>query len=670
MANPSVSAPKNRPVPFEPVANILLVDDSAANRLALRSVLDDLGYVVLEAASGEQALACLVQQDFAVVLLDVRMPGIDGMETARRIRADERTRHIPLIFITAGDVERGQMEQAYALGAVDFLIKPVIPIILQAKVRGFAELFLAKEKARRQADQLRLLVHGTNDYAIFLLDAKGNVETWNPGAQRLKGYRADEIIGRHFSQFYPQDAIDRDWPAQELKIAAAEGKCEDEGWRVRKDGSTFWANVMITALKDESGRLLGFAKVTRDLTERKQNEDSLRLARDELELKVLARTRELSEANAQLAESARRKDQFLAMLAHELRNPLAPVMNGLELLRLSQADQGTLDRAREMMERQIRHLTRLVDDLLDISRLTHGKIPIRRQQIDLTSHVRLAAEDRRPLLEKAGLRLHLDLPDTPLSVSGDPVRLSQVLNNLLDNAVKFRNGGDRVIVRLTADPDRRWATIEIRDHGIGIAPDLFPRLFEVFSQADGSLDRSRGGLGVGLSVVKGLVELHGGEVRAESDGPGHGSAFVVRLPLKHEAQAIAEEGSQTEVKSADPLRILIVEDNQDAAESMRMLLEVFGHQVQTASDGPEGIRMARDWRPDVVLCDIGLPGLDGFGVADALRHDPTTARARLIAVTGYGHDEDRQRTKEAGFDFHLTKPVDARALESLLVRPA
>ncbi|MBX9679334.1 MAG: response regulator [Gemmataceae bacterium] len=670
MANPSIAAPKNRQVPLEPHANILLVDDSAANRLALRVVLDDLGYVIVEATSGEQGIARLEREDFAVVLLDLRMPGIDGMETARRIRADDRTRRTPLIFITAGDVERGQMEEAYSLGAVDFLIKPIIPIILQAKVRGFAELYLDKAKARREADQLRLLVHGTNEYAIFLLDAEGYVATWNPGAHRLKGYTADEIIGRHFSTFYPKEATDRGWPAQELKLAAADGKCEDEGWRVRKDGSTFWANVMITALKDESGRLLGFAKVTRDLTERKHNEDSLRQARDELEVKVMDRTRDLSEANAQLAESARRKDQFLAMLAHELRNPLAPVMNGLQMLRLSPADQGMLNRARDMMERQIRHLTRLVDDLLDVSRITHGKIPIRRQQIDLTAHVRAAAEDRRPLLEQAGLRLDLDLAETPLWVAGDPVRLSQVLNNLLDNAVKFRNGGDRVTVRLTADPDGRCATMEVRDHGIGIAPDLFPRLFEVFSQADRSLDRSRGGLGVGLSVVKGLVELHGGEVRAESDGPGQGAAFIVRLPLKHEVPAIGQTSGNSQEKAAEPLRILIVEDNRDAAESMRMLLEVIGHRVQTASDGLEGVEMARHWRPDVVLCDIGLPGLDGYGVADALRHDPATARARLIAVTGYGHDEDRERTKEAGFDYHLTKPVDARVLESLLVRPA
>jgi CheY-like chemotaxis protein len=323
-----------------------------------------------------------------------------------------------------------------------------------------------------------------------------------------------------------------------------------------------------------------------------------------------------------------------------------------------------------MMERQIRHLTRLVDDLVDVNRITQGKIQVRREQVDLAKLVRTTAEDRRGVLEQAGMSLVVEVPDTPVWVAGDPVRLAQVLNNLLDNAYKFRNGGDRVTVHLARDAERKQAVLTVRDQGMGIDPELFPRLFDVFAQADHSLDRPRGGLGIGLSVVKGLVQLHGGEVEAISGGPGQGATFTVRLPLKEEAAALTGVSPAALEPAAAPLRILIVEDSRDAADSLRMLLELLGHQVEVAYSGPEGVRRARQWRPDVVLCDIGLPGLDGYEVAGELRHDPATAKARLIAITGYGQEEDRRRAREAGFDHHLTKPVDPVALQPLLVRPA
>ena len=243
-----------RSEPSEPKASILLVDDNPANLLSLRAILEDLGQNLVEARSGEEALQRVQADEFAVVLLDVLMPGIGGFETARAIRGDERSRHTPIIFLTASDIDRSQTEEAYALGAVDFLVKPLLPVALQAKVRGFVELFLDKQRAKHEADQLRLLVHGTTDYAIFMLDPQGRVVTWNAGAERIKGYKAEEIIGQHFSRFYPQEAIDRGWPAHELKVAKAEGRFEDEGWRVRKDGSQFWANVVITALRDEQGQ--------------------------------------------------------------------------------------------------------------------------------------------------------------------------------------------------------------------------------------------------------------------------------------------------------------------------------------------------------------------------------------------------------------------------------
>src|SRR5262245_57895334 len=255
----------------DPKASILLVDDNQANLLSLRALLEDLNQSLVEASSREDALALVQSTEFAVVLLDVLMPGISGFETARRLRTNERSRHTPIIFLSAHDIERSHFEEGYGLGAVDFLVKPILPIVLQAKVRGFIELFKEKQLARRDAEQLRLLVHNTVDYAIFMLDPDGHVVTWNSGAERLKGYQAGEIIGQHFSRFYPSDAVERGWPAHELKVAQAEGRFEDEGWRIRKDGTLFWANVVITALRDETGNLLGFSKITRDMTERKKS---------------------------------------------------------------------------------------------------------------------------------------------------------------------------------------------------------------------------------------------------------------------------------------------------------------------------------------------------------------------------------------------------------------
>jgi PAS domain S-box-containing protein len=269
-----------------PKAKILLVDDNPANLLSLRTLLEVLDQNLVEVRSGEEAFQRVQADDFAVVLLDVIMPGISGFETAKLIRGHDRSRHTPIIFVTASDIDRPQIEEGYALGAVDFLVKPLLPVVLQSKVRGFVELFQDKQQARNEAEQLRLLVQGTTEYAIFMLDPQGRIATWNAGAERHKGYKAHEIIGQHFTRFYPQEAVERGWPAHELKVAQAEGRFEDEGWRLRKDGSQFWANVVITALRDEHGELRGFSKVTRDLTARKQAEESLRRSEERFRLLV------------------------------------------------------------------------------------------------------------------------------------------------------------------------------------------------------------------------------------------------------------------------------------------------------------------------------------------------------------------------------------------------
>jgi PAS domain S-box-containing protein len=662
---PEPAVPTIPTVP-EPRARVLLVDDDLGNLLVLDALLDDLGLDLVRAGSGEEALAKVADRPFALVLLDVVMPGMDGFETARRIRARERNGRTPIIFVTAHTADEFPIVEAYKLGAVDYLVKPLVPEILRAKVTGLVELYNAKERAWRQSEMLRLLVAGTKDYAIFMLDPDGRVATWNAGAERIKQYGADEIIGKHFSTFYPPEALARDWPAEELRRATAQGWCEDEGWRVRKDGSRFWANVVITALRDEAGVLRGFSKVTRDLTERKKWEDDLRRLHEELEQRVRDRTADLAAANAALQEADRRKDEFLAMLAHELRNPLAPIRTGLQVLALPQADRSATNKVRDMMVRQIQHMGRIVDDLLDVSRIQQRKVTLRRERLDLGRLVHLAVEDQRPAFDDTGVTLTLDAPADPVWVHGDATRLTQVVGNLLHNALKFTDKGGTVAVRVAAGPSGR-ATVAVRDTGIGIEPDMLARLFEPFAQADRSLARSKGGLGLGLALVNGLTELHGGRVRATSGGPGRGAEFVVELPVQPQPTAVPFPVAPPPADRGR-LRVLVVEDNKDAADSLRVLLELFGYVVQVAYTGAGGVEAATTFGPDVILCDIGLPGLDGYKLAAQWRQNPATAQARLIALTGYGTDEDRRKSKEAGFDAHLTKPADPTALRALLNR--
>jgi CheY-like chemotaxis protein len=378
----------------------------------------------------------------------------------------------------------------------------------------------------------------------------------------------------------------------------------------------------------------------------------------------------LKQAEEELRRANRAKDDFLVMLAHELRNPLAPILNCLHILRLSGYDRQKLEQARAVMERQLRHLSRLVDELIDVSRIIRGRVQLQPERLDLARLVRTTAEDYRAPLERAGLTLRVEVPEGPVWVAGDATRLPQALNNLLENAAKFRDRAGRVVVRLTVDAGRRQALLSVRDTGIGIEPEMLPRLFDVFAQADRSLERTRGGLGLGLSMVKRLVELHGGAVEAASAGAGRGAEFTIHLPLLAEPPTLATMPA-TPAAVGERLRILVVEDNRDVAESLRMLLELLGNEVGVAHTGPDGVRLAHQWQPNVVLCDIGLPGgLDGFGVASELRQDPATANARLIAITGYGSDNDRERARRAGFDYHLTKPADPAALQQLLARPA
>ncbi|WP_437281581.1 PAS domain-containing protein [Sorangium sp. So ce375] len=425
----------------------------------------------------------------------------------------------------------------------------------------------------------------------------------------------------------------------------------DLEYRVRRrDGGYQWFKVRGRPIRDASNRIVRWFGIAINIHDLKLAEQALR-------------------------DADRRKDEFLAMLAHELRNPLAPVRTAAAMLRRVGSADPVQRRAREVIDRQVTHMARLIDDLLDISRIARGRIQLHKERCDLVRIVRQTAEDYRANLEVAGVALSVIAPDEPLWVEGDDTRLAQMLGNLLQNAGKFTDAGGRVSVRVEAGlpgPGRDGgvfgqAVITVEDSGVGMDPALLSRLFDPFSQAEQGLARSKGGLGLGLALVRGLVELHGGTVAAHSDGPGRGSMFTLRLPLAAPIARDQSAASDRDEASRHGVRVLVIEDNHDAAESLEMLLTLSGYEVETAFDGPTGLTAARKRPPDVVLCDLGLPGgMDGYDVARAIRAEPSLASTRLVALSGYGQDEDRRRSREAGFDKHLVKPAEDTALMEAL----
>ena len=498
---------------------------------------------------------------------------------------------------------------------------------------------------RRAAAQAAILEAALD--AILTIDRDGRVVEFNPAAERIFGYKRNDVLGRDMAGLLIPPRL-RQQHHRGLAHYLTTGEGSALGRRIempalRSDGVEFPIELAIIRIPGEPPL---FTAYVRDLSASKGAEEAAR-------------------------EADRRKDEFLSMLAHELRNPLAPILNSLHVARHPETSVAAREQALTLVDRQARHLTHIVDDLLDVSRIMRGKVQIRRQRLDLANLVHTTAEDRRPLLEQAGLSLELETPAEPVWVHGDATRLSQVFQNLLDNAAKFTDRGGIVMVRLEID-DGPLAVVTVGDSGIGIAPEMLPRLFDAFAQADRTLERTRGGLGLGLSVVKGLIELHGGQVEAASKGLGGGAEFTVRLPVEATPPSLAASSAtsaasaKTAVPSREGLRVLVVEDQRDTAASLRMLLEMLGHETQVAYTGPDGVRAAAEWRPDIVLCDIGLPGLDGYGVARELRLNPITAQMRLLALTGYGTDEDRRLTHEAGFDVHLTKPIAPEILQDVL----
>ncbi|QBI02160.1 response regulator [Pseudoduganella albidiflava] len=517
---------------------ILVVNDDANSLFALTSLLaqwaDQESYEVIAARSGEEALRQVLMHDFAVILLDVNMPGMDGFETAEAIHQRARSANIPIIFITAFVADELDRLKAYQKGAADFLFTPVIPQILHAKISVFVALAMKNEELKRQARQL---------------------------------------------------------------------------------------NQRTTDLISSNRRLL------QEIEERKVAE-----------------------------RQNHAKDEFLAMLGHELRNPLSAISSAASLLGLPAVTGDAAVRAKKIIQRQSQHLGRIVDDLLDLSRAMSGKILLNRAPVDVAALVRNCLETYRTTGRTADYEVHVELESG--WVDGDVTRLEQIFSNLLDNALKYTPPGGAIDVLLEVDEED--VVLTVHDTGVGINAELLPHVFDVFVQGTSTLDRAQGGLGIGLALVRRLVELHGGGVEADSAGPGEGSTFLIRLPR---TERITEPTLQImETNEQAKPTVLLIEDNDDGREMMAMMLSCYGYEVRHAADGLQGLDVARDYRPGVALVDIGLPGIDGYEVARRLRADPDMRHIRLIALTGYGLAEDQRRVLDAGFDMHLVKPVDIDSL--------
>ncbi len=500
-------------------------------------------------------------------------------------------------------------------------------------------------EAQASAEMLRSAVETALD-GIVTIDSRGRIQSFNPAAQRIFGYTAAEVLGRNVSVLMPEPYRSRHDGYIARYLATGEARIIGIGREVvgrRKDRSTFDMELAISEFGRAGERY--FTGIVRDVSERKRLE------------------RELRQKLEQLAVADQRKDQFIGLLGHELRNPLAPVRNGLQILRRSTGDGDRINTILEMMDRQIGHMVRLIDDLLDISRITSGKIALRCDKVDLREVVRQALEATGPVIEHKGQRLETDLPGDPVPACVDPVRIAQVVSNLLDNASKFSERGQPI--RLALERHREHAAIRVQDQGWGVPRDKLDEIFEIFVQVDLSVERRRSGLGIGLTLVKSLVELHGGSVAAASAGPGHGTTFEVRLPV------LAIERAR-EVPRAAPQpgyagrRILVIDDNRDAADTLSALLRMLGHEVTTVYDGATGVREAGRWRPGAVLCDIGMPGMSGLEVARQIREHDGSHGVTLIAVTSYGHPDAVRDAHEAGFDLHLVKPVDINQLSAVL----
>ena len=679
---------------MEEKSNILIVDDLPEKLLVFKTILEELDQNLIMVRSGSEALREILQREFAVILLDVNMPDIDGLETARLIRQYKKSAHTPIIFITAYADEM-QTAQGYSLGAVDYILSPVVPDVLRSKVRVFVDLYQMQQRtramageqvARARAEAAQAAAEETTRRSTFLARAShelGASLDLEQGMRRL----LDLVV----PQMAPVAALVVDADADEplLLLRREEETRAVAGYaglpeplrkalqRVVREGLPHESEAVCYPLR-AGERTLGALALSKDSNLLPQDLVTLQelvsraaIALDNARLyssleREIVRSRQAEE---RLQDANRRKDEFLAMLSHELRNPLAPIRNAVEVIRRLAPPDPKLTMARDVVDRQVSLLARLVEELLDVSRISQGKIALKKEPVELSRIVSHSVETARPLIDARAQTLTLSVPAAPVWLSADFARLSQVLANLLNNASKYTSEGGRI--ELSADASEGEATLTVRDNGTGIEAPLLPKVFDLFVQGDRSLDRGQGGLGIGLTLVKRLVELHQGAVAVASDGPGRGSTFTVTLPCisavepQRTGPALIPAKSSSEVYGR---RVLVVDDNVDAAESTAAFLRLEGHEVKAVHDGLQALASLKVFDPHVVVLDIGLPGLDGYAVARQLRERGDTSHVLLIALTGYGQKEDRARAADAGFDYHFVKPADPREIQAAIER--
>ena len=661
--------------------NILIVDDLPEKHLTYRAILEELGQNIVEAHSGADALKKILQDDFAVVLLDVNMPGMDGLETARLIHQRKRSSSVPIIFLTAF-ADEVRMAEGYATGAVDYLPMPVVPGILRAKVRVFVDLYNMRKKMARQAEERakQAITEEANRSLSFLADVSAQL------GQSLDITETVRRIVRLPIPFLADIAALKFNTAMGNEHRMAVGKFVDDQIVIEElDGS----GALLPDLQDAMDRVMNRSEVeflnvqagiVLPLPARGRTVAVLALVLNSANRDLKENDRTLAEAysfraamaldNALLHEEIRladrQKNDFLSMLAHELRNPLAPIRNAAHLLEFRAGNDPQTKWACEVIDRQVVQMVRLVDDLLDVARITRDKISLLREPIELKSVIDLAVEASRPLIDERKHKLQLSLDESPTWISGDLDRLTQVLTNLLNNAAKFTKDEGQISVSTSREGDE--AVIRLRDTGIGIPAAMLDSIFQLFTQVPGTLDRPNGGLGIGLTLVKRLIEKHDGTVEARSDGVGHGSEFIVRLPVIRVPQGERQDKDSDVKKNQtyNARRVLVVDDNQDSANSLALMLRLAGNNVETAYDGLEAIERATSYKPDLILLDIGLPRLNGYEVCRRIREQPDGASTAIVALTGWGQQDDHRRSTEAGFNKHLVKPVDLDVLNDLI----
>ncbi len=507
-----------------------------------------------------------------------------------------------------------------------------------------------EEANRRQDQQMRWFLEQIKDYAIFTMDADCKATSWNQGVKEVLGYDEAEFIGHDIRKLiFTSEAQAEGIPKTEFSLAALDQRTSDDRWMMRKGGEHFWASGITTSIRDDHDRLIGYSKVMRDLTSRKRAQD------------------ELAEIAARLSEMDRRKNEFLATLAHELRNPLAPIKNAVQLMGLLKLDPELVE-LRQMMDRQVEQLVRLIDDLLDVSRISRGKISLRKEVIELNTVIAAAVESSGTFIAESRQKLTIRIEeDKPIFVNADPSRLTQVLSNLLNNSAKYSDAGCQIELSVTLD--KSVVVIRVRDNGIGIASDRLADIFQMFAQVDESPERGSPGLGIGLTLVKTLVELHEGTVIAESDGIGKGSVFTVRLPAADSpAPHHLLESNEVEIKPIRPFRVLVVEDMRALREMMARLLRKLGHEVELVETGTLALQKLNHHLPEVIFSDIAMPGITGYELAQQIRKRADSSQVYLVALTGFGQTADREKALAAGFDEHMIKPVDVVVLQALFER--